>query len=311
MTRTRAILPALAVLGCLLLPSALARADDAPAAPAPQTPAAAPTAQTPTAPAAPAPAAAPANTPADAPAAPTSPASADAPAGDAPAAPPAADAGPPKAGELTEAKGQVRAKRGADPERTLAQGNPVYAEDDLATGPEDKGRVTFADGSSLDIGPDSRVLLADFVYDPANLDASKQAIRMAKGMFRYVSGKVVQNDPARLRLESPLAVIGIRGTTLDHKIVTEIKTVKGVKTETVKDELHALRATKQSQVVVDQHGLKTVLTKPDQAVFLRPQLPGSVRALTDQEKAEFATIPPTPAPFDPRPGRGGFVGGGS
>ena len=299
MPRTSTLLPALAVLGCLLLCPVPARADDAPAAPAPQTPAVAPTAQTPTDPA---PAVAPANTPADAPATP---------AGDAPAAPPAADAGPPKAGELTEAKGQVRAKRGADPERTLAQGNPVYAEDDLATGPEDKGRVTFADGSSLDIGPDSRVLLADFVYDPANLDGSKQAIRMAKGMFRYVSGKVVQNDPARLRLESPLAVIGIRGTTLDHKIVTEVKTVKGVQTETVKEELHALRATKQSQVVVDQHGLKSVLTKPDQAVFLRPKLPGSVRALSDQEKAEFATIPPTPAPFDPRPGRGGFLGGGS
>ena len=309
MTRPRTLLPALAVLlGCLLLTPALARADDAP---------------TQQAPAATAPATAPGNTPTDTPAAPTAPASADAPAAapqtDAPAnaaapadaAAPAADAGPPKAGELTEAKGQIRAKRGADPERTLVQGNPVYAQDDLTTGPEDKGRVTFADGSSLDIGPDSRVLLADFVYDPANLDASKQAIRMAKGMFRYVSGKVVQNDPARLRLESPLAVIGIRGTTLDHKIVTEIKTVKGVQTETVKEELHALRATKQSQVVVDQHGLKSVLTKPDQAVFLRPKLPGSVRALTDQEKTEFATIPPTPAPFDPRPGRGGFVGGGS
>lgn len=297
MTRPRTLLPALAVLGCLLLCPLSARADDAPAQQAPA-----------------------ASAPAAAPAAPTAPASAEAPAAapqiDAPAnaaapAAPAADAGPPKAGELTEAKGQIRAKRGADPERALAQGNPVYAQDDLATGPEDKGRVTFADGSSLDIGPDSRVLLADFVYDPANIDASKQAIRMAKGMFRYVSGKVVQNDPARLRLESPLAVIGIRGTTLDHKIVTEVKTVKGVRTETVKDELHALRATKQSQVVVDQHGLKSVLTKPDQAVFLRPKLPGSVRALTDQEKAEFATIPPTPAPFDPRPGRGGFVGGGS
>ena len=280
MTRSNTLFSALAILSCLLLSHLAAPASQAPI-------------------------------PGEAPAAPApaSPASADAPA-DAPAAL-AAEADPPKAGELTEAKGQIRAKRGAAPERVLTQGNPVYAADDLVTGSEDKGRVTFADGSTLDIGPDSRVLLADFVFDPADLDASKQAIRMAKGMFRYVSGKVVQNDPSRLRLESPLAVIGIRGTTLDHKIVTEVKTVKGVQTETVKEELHSLRATKQGQVVVDQHGLKSVLTKPDQAVFLRPKLPGSVRALTDQEKLEFATVPPTPAPFDPRPGRGGFVGGGS
>lgn len=216
-----------------------------------------------------------------------------------------------KAGELTEAKGQVRAKHGQDPERTLATGGPVFVEDDLSTGPEDKGKVVFTDGSSLDIGPGSRVLMADFAYDPHDMDSSKQALRMAKGLFRYVSGKVVQNDPARLRLESPLAVIGIRGTTMDHKIVTETKTIKGVPTETVKEELHALRASHGSQVVVDQRGLKSMLAKPDQAVFLRPKLPGSVRALTEKEREEFATIPVTPAPFDPRPGKSNYFGGGS
>ena len=224
--------------------------------------------------------------------------------------PPATDDTGPKAGELTEAKGQVRAKRGQDPERALVPGGPVFVADDLSTGPEDKGKVVFTDGSSLDIGPDSRVLLADFAYNLHDMDSSKQALRMTKGLFRYVAGKVVQNDPARLRLESPLAVIGIRGTTVDHKIVTETKTIKGVPTETVKEELHALRASHGSQVVVDQHGLKSVLTKPDQAAFLRPKLPGSVRALTPKEREEFATIPVTPAPFDPR-GKGGFIGGGS
>ena len=236
---------------------------------------------------------------------------ADDPTPDRPNTPPATDATLHKAGELAEAKGQVRAKHGQEPERALSPGGPVFVEDDLSTGPEDKGKVVFTDGSSLDIGPDSRVLMADFAYDPHDLDASRQALRMAKGLFRYVSGKVVQNDPARLRLESPLAVIGIRGTTVDHKIVTETKMVKGVPTETVKEELHALRASHGSQVVVDQHGLKSVLAKPDQAAFLRPKLPGSVRALTAKEREEFATIPVTPAPFDPRPGKGGLFGGGN
>ena len=242
-----------------------------------------------------------------------------APAGSAnqPAAPPPAQDGgqpavpPPRIGELTEVKGQVKARRARDPERTLAEGGAVYVEDALSTGVEDKGKVAFNDGSCLEIGPQSQVVVADFAYDMAQPDASRQAIHMAKGLFRYVSGKVVEQDPAHLRLESPLAVIGIRGTTVDHKIITEIKKVKGVPTEVVKEELHALRATTHSQVVVDQHGLKSMLTKPDQAAFLRPKLPGSVRALTEKEKQEFATIPVTPAPFDPRPGRGGLMGGGN
>jgi len=218
---------------------------------------------------------------------------------------------PPKVGELTEAKGQVKARRAQDPQRVLAEGSAVYAADALSTGAEDKGKVTFTDGSALEIGPESQVVVADFAYDLAQPDASRQAIHLAKGLFRYVSGKVVEQDPAHLRLESPLAVIGIRGTTMDHKIVTEIKTVKGVPTEVVKEELHALRATTHSQVVVDQQGLKSLLTKPDQAAFLRPKLPGSVRPLTEKEKQDFATIPLSPAPFDPRPGRGGLMGGGN
>lgn len=226
----------------------------------------------------------------------------------APAGQPAAP--PPRIGELAEAQGQVRARRGQDPERTLAAGNPVFVEDALSTGAEDKGKVVFADGSSLEIGPSSRVLLADFAYDAADANGSRQAISMAKGLFRYVSGKVVEQDPARLRLESPLAVIGIRGTTMDHKIVLETRTIKGVPTEVVKEELHALRATAHSQVVVDQQGLKSLLTRPDQAAFLRPKLPGSVRPLSDQEKRDFAKIPLSPAPFDPRVG-GGLMGGGS
>lgn len=227
------------------------------------------------------------------------------PNGEQPAKPPV------KAGELVEAQGQVRAQRAHDPVRVLAQGSPVFVEDTLATGPEDKGKVVFGDGSSLDIGPGSQVLVADFAYDAAEASGSRQAIRMAKGLFRYVSGKVVAQDPARLQLESPLAVIGIRGTTVDHKIVWETKNIKGLPTEVVKEEIHALRATTHSQVVVDQHGLKSVLTKPGQAAFLRPDLRGSVRPLTKKEMEEFSTIPVSPSPFDPRPGRGGFVGGGS
>jgi hypothetical protein len=272
-----------------------------PAQSAPTDTGAPPAATAPTDPAAPATATAPDDSTAPSPAAD---------AVDKPAGEQAADS-PPKVGELVEAKGEVRARRGQEPERRLPPGAAVYVNDALATGKEDKGKVAFADGSSLEIGPDSSVLVADFAYDAAKADSSRQAIRMAKGLFRYVSGKVVEQDPAHLRLESPLAVIGIRGTTMDHKIVLETKTVKGVSTEVVKEELHALRATKHSQVVVDQHGLKSLLSKTDQAAFLRPKLPGSVRALTEKERQDFANIPLTPAPFDPRPGRGGMMGGGN
>lgn len=228
-----------------------------------------------------------------------------------PAAPEAApDVPPARAGELAESQGRVTARLGREAIRDIGPGAPVYVADVVATGPEDKGKVLFDDGSSLDIGPDSVARLTEFAYDPTSATGSRQTVAMAKGLFRFVSGKVTAQNPDNLRLESPLAVIGIRGTTTDHKVVSRQVLRDGAPVYEVEDELHALRESKKptTEVVVTHLGLKTILKKPDMAVELKPRLPGKARALTEAEKKEFATIPLSPAPFDPRPGKG-LVGG--
>ncbi|GAB6038357.1 hypothetical protein JCM15519_29160 [Fundidesulfovibrio butyratiphilus] len=219
---------------------------------------------------------------------------------------------PTPAGKVTELTGQVEAKAEGQNARTLAKGADIFAKDIITTKTDkDKAKILFADDSVLDIGPSSAVAVADFVYDSADAAKSRQNLKLGKGVFRYVTGKVVAQNPDNLKMESPLSVIGIRGTTTDHWIKAVQKTKDGRTYNEVESELHALRATKTgSQVIVQTETERLVLAKPGDVAWVRPNLPGQVRPLTKEEMEEFSKAPFERDDFDPRPRRG-LTGGGS
>jgi len=210
---------------------------------------------------------------------------------------------PAPAGKVDDLAGQAVAQTGQDQPRKLAKGAAVYASDVISTPTaSDKARIAFEDGSVLEVGPESSVALKDFSFDETGKDKSSQVIAMGKGMFRFVTGKVVAQNPDNLKIESPLSVIGIRGTTTDHWI-------RFKPDGQLDSELHSLRETHTgSEVVVDAEGKQLVLNRPGQAAWVRPNIPGSVRDLTDEEKQAFGKAPIKRSPFDP-PVRAGFVGG--
>lgn len=219
---------------------------------------------------------------------------------------------PAPAGQVEDIVGQVEAKTGEAAPRNLAKGGPVFAQDVITTKTDkDKTKIKFADDSVLEIGPSSVCALADYAFDEADKDKSKQSITMGKGVFRLVTGKIVAQNPDNLVVKSPLSVVGIRGTTTDHWIQATEKNQAGKQVMEVQAELHALRATKtQTQVIVQTETERLVLTKPDEVAWVRPKLPGMVRALSEEEKQNFAKTPFQREPFDPAPRRGLTGGSG-
>src|SRR5258708_20188757 len=101
--------------------------------------------------------------------------------------------------------------RGTPPERatrTLNVGLDMFRNEKVTTGPEGKTQLLFADGSALSIGPNSEVVLDEFVYDPAT-ETGKIALSATKGVFRLVGGKISKTEPVVLKM--PTATLGIRG----------------------------------------------------------------------------------------------------
>lgn len=83
-----------------------------------------------------------------------------------------------------------------------------------------KVRIDFIDDTRVDITEHSRLIIDDFVYDPASGEGSL-SLKAGLGTIRYASGKIAKNSRQRVRIETPSAVVGVRGTDF-AMIVDEI-----------------------------------------------------------------------------------------
>jgi hypothetical protein len=103
--------------------------------------------------------------------------------------------------------------------RSLEVGIDVLRNERVATGPQGRAQMLFRDGSALTVGPDSEVVLDEYVYDP-NTGAGRMAASVGKGVLRLVGGQLSKRDPVTLR--TPTATIGIRGgvALYDNGLVT-------------------------------------------------------------------------------------------
>ncbi|UPT73286.1 MAG: FecR family protein [Elusimicrobiota bacterium] len=114
-------------------------------------------------------------------------------------------------GVASAVRGAVKAVAPGAAGRVVETGKPVYARDKVTTGPEGKLQILLLDQTSFTIGPNSEMELDEFVFDPAT-NAGKVSAKIAKGAFRFVTGKVARRDPSAMQVATPVGTIGIRGT---------------------------------------------------------------------------------------------------
>lgn len=83
----------------------------------------------------------------------------------------------------------------------------------ISTGGNSTLQVTLLDRSSITVGPNSRMTINRFVYDPSR-NGNSVGASVAKGTFRFLSGK----SSNRNNVTTPSASIGIRGTMLEGAV---------------------------------------------------------------------------------------------
>src|SRR4051812_44197865 len=96
-------------------------------------------------------------------------------------------------------------------------GQLVYESDSLRTGAEGTIGVTLKDDTRVSLGPASEVRVDRFVYAPAE-GRLGLILNVARGVVAYVSGRIAKLAPDSIRLETPAAVMGVRGTTLALRV---------------------------------------------------------------------------------------------
>lgn len=92
-------------------------------------------------------------------------------------------------------------------------GQAVHQADTLKTGSDGRLGVTLKDDTRLSLGPNSEIRLDRFAFAPAE-GKLEFVLKVVRGVAGYVSGKIAKIAPDAVRLETPSAIVGVRGTTL-------------------------------------------------------------------------------------------------
>ena len=96
-------------------------------------------------------------------------------------------------------------------------GDAVYAIDTLKTDADGTLGVTLMDDTRLSLGPSSEVRLERYVFAPAE-GGLGMVLNFVRGVAAYVSGRMAKLAPDSIRLETPAAIVGVRGTTVAIKV---------------------------------------------------------------------------------------------
>ena len=93
----------------------------------------------------------------------------------------------------------------------------VFANDALRTGGDGSVGITLMDDTRLSLGPNSEVRLERYVYAPAE-GGFGMVLNFVRGVAAYVSGRIAKLAPDSIRLETPAAIVGVRGTTVAVRV---------------------------------------------------------------------------------------------
>lgn len=96
-------------------------------------------------------------------------------------------------------------------------GTPIVYGTKVITGPGAKAQFLLLDETTFTVGSNGEMVLDDFVYDPRT-GIKRVSARVAVGAFRWITGKVARRDLDSVRINIPVATIGIRGTDLEINV---------------------------------------------------------------------------------------------
>jgi len=114
---------------------------------------------------------------------------------------------------VRESKGQL-----GDKTRVMVLRNQVYRNERMSTSGDKETllHLRLLDHTVITLGPSSEIVLDDFAIDPKAGTAEVQ-VNISRGLLRFVGGKHA-GAGVRYRVKTPVATIGVRGTSFNLRV---------------------------------------------------------------------------------------------
>ncbi|MEG6549249.1 FecR domain-containing protein [Desulfocurvibacter africanus] len=196
-------------------------------------------------------------------------------------------------GTVVKISGQVFAE--ADGHRhPLAEGSTVREDETVVTADGSKVEIRFTDNTVLSQGENSRIELDEYVYE-GDKGAAGLLFNMVQGSFRTVTGKIVEQNPEGFNLSSPLATIGIRGTTTFHQIGPDgerhgVQNIANPSLGGLDSPLHGMPSGYHTMLVTFSNGETRVIADSYQMVDLTSAGIGMIRTFSLNELLDFIDL---------------------
>lgn len=133
------------------------------------------------------------------------------------AAPSPAQAESVQAGVNAAIKGNVTIQSVDQTAKEAVLREPVFMGDLVNSQKLSSLQVLLLDQTVLTVGPSCDMVIDEFVYDPTKNNNSLK-LRVKRGLFRFTSGKTSESGRDAVKVDTPVATIGIRGTIVEGMI---------------------------------------------------------------------------------------------
>jgi hypothetical protein len=120
-------------------------------------------------------------------------------------------AGEPVVGSIKAVQGNCSVVR-ASQTVSATQGMHLQIGDLLKTGSDGRLAFIMRDGTRVSLGPETELTVDQFAYDPSH-GKFALLLNLGRGLLAYISGKIAGFSPEAVRVQTPVASIGIRGTS--------------------------------------------------------------------------------------------------
>jgi len=107
-------------------------------------------------------------------------------------------------------RGEVTVVRG-DTRSAAVVGGALHTGDRVITGPQGAATLSLLDGTVIELGADSTTDLAQFRFDSTTNEGG-MLVNLARGTLRMMTGLIAKTQPENVKVTTPTAVIGVRGT---------------------------------------------------------------------------------------------------
>lgn len=116
-----------------------------------------------------------------------------------------------KIGDVIQQQGETDIQRKDGPRfEKIEKDFDVESYDSIIT-KNGKTAIQFLDETRVDVTENSKLVIDEFVYDP-DTSTGTLALKASFGTVRYASGQIAKNSRQNIKIRTPTAVVGVRGT---------------------------------------------------------------------------------------------------